>query len=286
MKKKIITLCSGTVLCLVSSKVFSQTGNMGINTPSPHPSAALDVTASNKGFLPPRVALRNKSDIWTIPKPATGLLVYNTKSAGVLDDKVIANNYYTFDGTSWSLLLDEKTIASLKIPQLGGYIYVREKEYNIPCGAGPTALSFNYPSKTYLNYDIIERDYTDDYNFRIKKTGRMTVVGFTFVLVSTETNEGTPFHQNSSTNWIAGIQKSTDNGVTWTYEAAQRTPIYSGATTFAVNIPFNGALNVNEGDLIRFAVGNTVGEKPKFCKISYPTGLPDSYGFTFHFYER
>lgn len=53
-------------------------GNVGVGTATPDVSALLDVNASNKGVLIPRVALTSTSDAATITSPATSLLVYNT----------------------------------------------------------------------------------------------------------------------------------------------------------------------------------------------------------------
>lgn len=52
--------------------------NVGIGTPAPDASAALDVSAANKGVLVPRVALINEFVVNPITSPAQGLLVYNT----------------------------------------------------------------------------------------------------------------------------------------------------------------------------------------------------------------
>jgi len=52
----------------------------------PHHSALLDLTqgaVTNKGFLGPRVALESITDQATIFEPATGLLVFNTGTAGL-----------------------------------------------------------------------------------------------------------------------------------------------------------------------------------------------------------
>ena len=54
----------------LTSQIFAQTG---IGTTTPHASAKLDVTSTDKGFLPPRVTLTSISDNATIPSPATGL---------------------------------------------------------------------------------------------------------------------------------------------------------------------------------------------------------------------
>jgi N-acetylneuraminic acid mutarotase len=49
--------------------------NVGIGTPTPHPSAVLDVTATDKGLLPPRLTTAQRDGILS---PARGLSIYNT----------------------------------------------------------------------------------------------------------------------------------------------------------------------------------------------------------------
>lgn len=92
-----IALCFGIQLT-----AFSQ---VGINTSSPNASAQLDVTASNKGFLPPRVALTSITDNSTISSPANGLLIYNTSSAGS-STNAVTPGYYYFDGSKWQRLIN------------------------------------------------------------------------------------------------------------------------------------------------------------------------------------
>lgn len=48
---------------------------VGINNPIPHASAALDVTSTTKGFLPPRMTTAQRN---AITSPAAGLTIYNT----------------------------------------------------------------------------------------------------------------------------------------------------------------------------------------------------------------
>jgi hypothetical protein len=48
----------------------------GIGTTTPNASAKLDVYATNKGFLPPRIALTGTLDVATIASPATGLVIF------------------------------------------------------------------------------------------------------------------------------------------------------------------------------------------------------------------
>jgi hypothetical protein len=80
----------------VSSAAFAQTG---IGTTTPDASAKLDISSTNKGFLPPRITLTSLTDNTTIPNPATGLLVYNTGN-----NVGLVAGYYYWNGTSWATI--------------------------------------------------------------------------------------------------------------------------------------------------------------------------------------
>jgi hypothetical protein len=83
------------VVFVIPFQLLSQTG---IGTTTPDASAKLDVAATNKGFLPPRVSLTGISDNTTIPTPATGLLVYCKGDAG------LAAGYYYWNGNAWATI--------------------------------------------------------------------------------------------------------------------------------------------------------------------------------------
>src|ERR1700674_4394704 len=77
--------------------------SVGIGTPTPNASAQLDVTATNKGILIPRISLVSPSDVVTINTPATGLLVYNSNSNLVqMPDGL---GFYFWDGVKWIKML-------------------------------------------------------------------------------------------------------------------------------------------------------------------------------------
>lgn len=61
--------------------VVTPAGNVGIGTSVPDSSALLDLNASNKGLLLPRVSLTSTTDASTVPSPAKGLMVYNNNTA-------------------------------------------------------------------------------------------------------------------------------------------------------------------------------------------------------------
>jgi hypothetical protein len=94
MKKLII------ILLFIYSGSYAQTG---IGTTSPNASAKLEVASTTQGFLPPRVALTATnvfSPIVGTSSAATGLLVYNTASAGTAPNNVVPGYYY-WNGTIW-----------------------------------------------------------------------------------------------------------------------------------------------------------------------------------------
>ena len=97
------------LFCLISS--FNLSAQTGIGTTTPHASAKLEVNATNKGFLPPRVTLSGTNDVSTITSPATGLVIYNTATAGTTPNNVIPGYYY-YDGAKWNQLVDQSSLNS------------------------------------------------------------------------------------------------------------------------------------------------------------------------------
>ena len=67
----------------------------GINTDTPSPGALLDISSPDMGLLIPRVELTGTDDRTTItPDVTTGVLVYNTVTAGPLAVQVTPGFYY------------------------------------------------------------------------------------------------------------------------------------------------------------------------------------------------
>ncbi len=77
------------------------TASIGINVPIPDNSAVLELSATNKGFLPPRIALKSTTDEVTIESPAIGLLVYNTALLGT-GTTAVNPGYYYWNGIQWN----------------------------------------------------------------------------------------------------------------------------------------------------------------------------------------
>ena len=109
MKKQFVLILA----LLFSLNVISQTG---IGTTTPNASAKLEIAATDKGFLPPRVALTATnafSPITGTAASAAGLLVYNTATAGSTPNNVVPGYYY-WNGSAWiqisgGLVVESKT---------------------------------------------------------------------------------------------------------------------------------------------------------------------------------
>ena len=97
MKKGILIIVV-TVFC-----IWQSNAQTGIGTTTPSASAKLEVAATDKGFLPPRVAL-TATNVFTpitgTSSAAAGLLIYNTATAGSAPNNVVPGYYY-WNGSAW-----------------------------------------------------------------------------------------------------------------------------------------------------------------------------------------
>ena len=84
----------GFIFCKITIGLNAQTG---IGTTTPHASAKLDVTSSDKGFLPTRMTSAQRT---AISSPAAGLMVYQTDGTSGL---------YYYNGTAWIYIINSTT---------------------------------------------------------------------------------------------------------------------------------------------------------------------------------
>ena len=96
---------------------LSVQAQIGIGTNTPSTSARLEVSAANRGFLPPRVQLKGTDDATqatpTIASPATGLTVYNLATAGSGATAVSPGLYY-YDGVKWQRVINQAPDATVE----------------------------------------------------------------------------------------------------------------------------------------------------------------------------
>lgn len=97
------------IICLLFATV-SYSQSVGIGTTNPNTTAALDVTSTTKGFLPPRMSFEQ---IIAIPSPAAGLMVFNTTF----------NKPAYFDGTNWRFFNDSIMKPKIGDNMFGGIVF-------------------------------------------------------------------------------------------------------------------------------------------------------------------
>jgi hypothetical protein len=143
---------------LSGTDTYNTSGNVGIGTSTPSASALLDLTSTSKGLLPPRVALTTKSGTTTIASPTTGLIVYNTASAGTGGDAVTPG-YYFFNGTIWTRMDPEGWSTPVAIT------------FGAPSGSTSPTKGAS-PTYDYVRYrNLGGKEYEVEYNFVQVNTG-------------------------------------------------------------------------------------------------------------------
>ncbi|MDO7852657.1 beta strand repeat-containing protein, partial [Hymenobacter convexus] len=103
------------------------TGSVGIGTTTPNASAALDVSSTSKGLLPPRLTVAQRD---AIASPAAGLTIYNTDT----------NKLNTWNGTAW----DEALSTALQAGQLPAVTFSYTgavQPYTVPAGVNSLRVS-------------------------------------------------------------------------------------------------------------------------------------------------
>jgi trimeric autotransporter adhesin len=107
------------IVFLFSKNIIAQ--NVGIGTNTPNASAQLDISASNKGILIPRVSLLSATDVITVPSPTVSLLVCNINTSGV-GALAVHPGYYYWDSNRWVsfVVSDNSTEAAWLLGGNGG----------------------------------------------------------------------------------------------------------------------------------------------------------------------
>ena len=90
-QKYLIAPLAGLLLAAAPLAVLAQTGSVGIGTTIPDKSAALDVSSTTQGLLPPRMT-QSQRDAIAPAATAAGLTIYNTST----------NKLNVWNGTAWT----------------------------------------------------------------------------------------------------------------------------------------------------------------------------------------
>lgn len=118
--------CFSRVFALVIVICFSTfpgVSQMGIGTNTPDSSAVLDLVSTSRGFLPPRM---NTTQILAIPKPAAGLMAYNTSY----------NLPVFFNGSEWKFFCSGRTLTDAALDSGLVAYYPFNNNFNDESGNG------------------------------------------------------------------------------------------------------------------------------------------------------
>ena len=246
------------VLSLLVS-ILNVKAQVGIGTTSPNASAKLDITSTNKGFLPPRVTLTGTADVTTIANPATGLFIYNTATAGTSPSNVTPGLYY-FDGSKWQRIINQQPDATIEFNQVTpttagvvftpntpvskDYVYVSTIDNSQWTYNGSTYVTYTPPASTAWNLAGGTNDAGSNKTGSIYRSGNIGI-GTTSFSPTTKvdvraTSPGTGFRLVDGSQGTNKVLSSDANGnASWTTNVAITPAVIGvmgvGATTLSQN---------------------------------------------------
>ncbi len=176
--RKVSKVFHTTIYLMVLGMLFpiaSAKGQVGIGTELPNPSTVLDISASNKGVLLPRVNLLSETDIVTVTNPAHSLLVYNTNST--VD---VTPGFYYWNATipKWVRLNNSTNTLSAKFQNY-------DNDDDNYCGS-PTDLEIF--TETVWNDDPMIFVRNNNTELEVKESGKYRIVMHTY-LTNSEDDE-------------------------------------------------------------------------------------------------
>jgi hypothetical protein len=317
MKSNILSLLVFTAILTYTTTAQAQ---VGIGTNSPGASAQLEVTSTSKGFLPPRVTLQGTDDATkgtpTIVSPATGLLVYNSASAGSGATAVTPGFYY-YDGAKWQRIINQQPDATIEFntadpnsispsptftpstPASKDYVYVSSVDNSQWTWNGTAYVTYTPPASTAWYLSGGTKDAGSNKTGSVYRTGKVgigaasasstlsvgssngSVPGDITINPSDGANEGGQINIKKSPNSGAGSDWTIDQIGTSVSDARFR--IFSSAESKGITILDNG--NVGIGSLspstkleINAGVSNTSGVKFSNLNSSTPVSSGATLG--------
>lgn len=271
-----------SVILLLQSLAFSllaqNTNSVGINTTSVDPSAIMEVKAdtpgspTKKGFLPPRLELKNQRDKTTVPiaagteNNAKAMLVYNTKNTyNFSQGHVYADNYYYWLGDRWERMVYTPLVYEAVIPR---EFYIEGKtrqeftteQLNPPHnnqGVNGVDLPLKFTEEPVLNRSRIFTKLSDEI-FLVNITGTYDMSAFVhYNPLATEIKENLPngvtYHKRAFLN--LKIQRQTSRAAAWEDLVVVRAAWGYDASGFVKTATINSvSVRLHQGDKIRLVI--------------------------------
>lgn len=194
MKKIYISVA----IALLSTAGFAQTkiGVAGKSTADVNSNAVLELDATDRGLLLPRVALDKTTEATPLKAHVAGMTVYNTKDGDKAKGEDVVKGFYYNDGTKWQQMVttDNKAVKFFYMPTITfdtsvltatGKSETKElyteytKQFTMKSGNAvkstnaPTTIP-HYPAATDLYYYVTDFDPAVFKNIKIDETGKMT----------------------------------------------------------------------------------------------------------------
>ncbi|WP_455082355.1 hypothetical protein [Porphyromonas endodontalis] len=275
-----------SVILLFQSLVFSllaqNTNSVGINTGNStvDPSAIMEVKAdtpgstTKKGFLPPRLELKNQRDKTTVPiatgteRKATAMLVYNTENTyNFSQGHVYSDNYYYWLGDRWERMVYTPLVYEAVIPR-EFYIEGKTKQefttqqLNPPHnnqGVNGADLPLKFEGEPVLNRKSIFTKLTEE-NFQVNVTGTYDMSAFvhynplaTVIQENVPHQPGVTYHKRAFLN--LKIQRQASRAATWEDLVVVRAAWGFDAGGFLKTATINSvSVRLFKGDKIRLVV--------------------------------
>lgn len=181
-------------------------GRIGFGTATPDASALLDVVSSSQGVRLPQVALTATNAAGPVTSPASGLIVYNTATAGTFPANVTPGYYY-WSGSQWERFGTN--------PQPAWYT----------AGNSNTTVTNNFLGTTDNNPIAIRSNNTE--RMRITPAGEVIIGGTAPVLpgdlfmASSLSGYEWPINGYGMLNNSAGVYGMIDAGISTAYSGVQ-----------------------------------------------------------------
>lgn len=159
------------IACCSTTATFPQ--NVGINTTgaTPNSSSMLDISATDKGLLIPRVPLSSITDAVTIATPANSLLVYNTNASMTGGQ---GTGYYYNSGTTAAPLWIKLTAAN-EAWLLKGNSGITSPAVPVTYGTSTIGATENWMGTTDANDVVFGTNFLE--RMRIKQTTGYVGIG-------------------------------------------------------------------------------------------------------------
>lgn len=298
IKKSVIVLGVLAILCSLSIGELRAQGDIkkqpvGVGTRNPHSSAALELSASNKGLLMPKVALQSVADRNTVKDPATGLMVYNTHTAGQAPHDVVANNIYVWDGAKWVKFSSLPEIRTLKKPihfvlaSKAQQIFDAQElsDFNAKKNVLIKWLAPNAVVKNDADI-VLLLDPSSDSQVKVKTAAFYEITGSINFLSKGKTYQAKYYEgpnnvvktiESCATAVAVVLQSSTNNGSTWKDEASATLAYEQGACDRSQTIVFPAVMRYFQSNTrLRFVLrkASEEGGQLQGAGITYDPPLP------------